>query len=105
MLAIDTRQEEDGDWWVYINGGRVKTALRCTEWAAEAANRDAGEILLTSMNHDGTRKGFATDITQRLASSLCIPVIASGGGGTMEHFEHVFIAGLLQETWYGFARL
>ncbi|MBE7174133.1 MAG: imidazole glycerol phosphate synthase subunit HisF [Williamsia sp.] len=92
VLAIDTRQEADGNWYVYLNGGRVKTEADCFRWAKEGVDRGAGEILLTSMNHDGTKKGFAVDITLQLAS-LSVPVIASGGGGTMEHFTDVFRQG------------
>lgn len=90
VLAIDTKMEEDGEWYVYLNGGRVKTATKCSDWAALAVSKGAGEILLTSMNHDGTKKGFALDITRKLADDLPVPVIASGGGGTMEHFTDVF---------------
>ncbi|RYZ20265.1 MAG: imidazole glycerol phosphate synthase subunit HisF [Chitinophagaceae bacterium] len=90
VLAIDTRQEEDGEWYVYLNGGRTRTERRCADWAREAADRGAGEILLTSMNHDGTKAGFALDITRQLSDALPIPVIASGGGGTMAHFRDVF---------------
>lgn len=90
VLAIDTKQEEDGEWYVYLNGGRVKTDTKCRDWAAQAVAKGAGEILLTSMNHDGTKKGFALDITRKLADELPVPVIASGGGGTMEHFTDVF---------------
>jgi cyclase len=93
VLAIDTRQEEDGEWYVYLNGGRTRTERRCFDWAREAADRGAGEILLTSMNHDGTKAGFAIDITRKLSDSLPIPVIASGGGGTMKHFRDVFVEG------------
>ncbi|RPE09507.1 imidazole glycerol phosphate synthase subunit HisF [Chitinophaga lutea] len=89
VLAIDTRFE-DGDWFVYLNGGRVKTDIRTTDWATEAVERGAGEILLTSMNNDGTKQGFALDITGRLSQSLNVPIIASGGAGTMEHFADVF---------------
>ena len=89
VLAIDTRFE-DGDWFVYLNGGRVKTETRTADWAKEAVDRGAGEILLTSMNNDGTKQGFALDITGRLSQSLHVPVIASGGAGTMEHFADVF---------------
>ena len=92
VLAIDTWQEADGEWYVYLNGGRVKTDTRCFDWAKQGVDRGAGEILLTSMNHDGTKKGFAIDITRRLAE-LSVPVIASGGGGTMEHFTDVFRQG------------
>ncbi len=88
VLAIDTRFEE-GDWYVYLNGGRVKTDALCTDWAREAVDRGAGEILLTSMNNDGTKQGFALDITRQLAENLPVPVIASGGGGTPDHFVDV----------------
>src|ERR1700748_1817394 len=84
VLAIDTKKEEDGNWYVYLNGGRVKTDMLCLDWAREAVDRGAGEILLTSMNNDGTKQGFALDITRELAGSLPVPVIASGGGGTMQ---------------------
>lgn len=90
VLAIDTKQEKDGEWYVYLNGGRVKTDTKCMDWAREGVNRGAGEILLTSMNHDGTKAGFSVDITGRLARELPVPVIASGGAGTMEHFTEVF---------------
>jgi len=90
VLAIDTKQEEDGEWYVYLNGGRTKTEIKCLEWAKTAAGLGAGEILLTSMNHDGTKAGYALDITKLLSENLSIPVIASGGGGTMQHFADVF---------------
>lgn len=93
VLAIDTRQEEDGEWYVYLNGGRVKTDTRCIDWARKGVELGAGEILLTSMNHDGTKQGFAIDITRTLSAELSVPVIASGGGGTMAHFEEVFREG------------
>lgn len=89
VLAIDTRFE-DGDWYVYLNGGRVKTDRKAFDWAKEAVDRGAGEILLTSMNNDGTKQGFALDITAQLSQNLNVPVIASGGAGTMEHFVDVF---------------
>lgn len=90
VLAIDTKQETDGEWYVYLNGGRIKTDVKCFEWAKQAVGLGAGEILLTSMNHDGTKQGFALDITRQLSSHLSVPVIASGGGGKMEHFVDVF---------------
>jgi cyclase len=93
VLAIDTRQEADGKWYVYLNGGRTATGRLCTDWAHEAVDLGAGEILLTSMNHDGTKQGFALDITRELADTLPVPIIASGGGGTMEHFDTVFREG------------
>lgn len=93
VLAIDARQEEDGEWYVYLNGGRTRTDKKCFEWAREAVDLGAGEILLTSMNHDGTKAGFALDITRKLSDALPVPVIASGGGGTMQHFADVFKEG------------
>ncbi|RYG43901.1 MAG: imidazole glycerol phosphate synthase subunit HisF [Chitinophagaceae bacterium] len=90
VLAIDTRQEEDGEWYVYLNGGRVRTDKKCFDWAKEGVASGAGEILLTSMNHDGTKAGFALDITREISSRLPVPVIASGGGGTPQHFADVF---------------
>ena len=90
VLAIDTKKEEDGQWYVYLNGGRTKTDTLCVDWARKALDLGAGEILLTSMNNDGTKTGFALDITSELAKSLPVPVIASGGGGTMQHFADVF---------------
>jgi cyclase len=88
VLAIDTRFEE-GDWYVYLNGGRVRTDRSCLDWAKEGVDRGAGEILLTSMNNDGTKQGFALDITRALAEALPVPVIASGGGGVPDHFVEV----------------
>ncbi|MGV3767596.1 MAG: imidazole glycerol phosphate synthase subunit HisF [Chitinophagaceae bacterium] len=90
VLAIDTKKEEDGEWYVYLNGGRVKTDTTCLEWARRGVEAGAGEILLTSMNNDGTKQGFALDITKTLSETLPVPVIASGGGGTMQHFTDVF---------------
>ena len=93
VLAIDTKKEEDGEWYVYLNGGRLKTETKCFEWAEKGVSLGAGEILLTSMNHDGTKQGFAKDITNKLATALPVPVIASGGGGAMQHFVDVFLDG------------
>jgi len=90
VLAIDTRQEEDGEWYVYLNGGRIRTEMTCFDWAKQGVEAGAGEILLTSMNHDGTKQGFAQDITRLLSDQLPVPVIASGGGGKPEHFAEVF---------------
>jgi cyclase len=89
VVAIDARFE-DGDWWVYVNGGRIRTERRLFDWAAEAESRGAGEILFTSMNHDGTKNGYANEATASLSKSLGIPVIASGGAGRMSHFVDVF---------------
>lgn len=89
VLAIDTKQHEDGDCYVYLNGGRIATETKCLDWAREGVRRGAGEILLTSMNHDGTKAGFAIEITAKVSKAVNVPVIASGGGGRMEHFEEV----------------
>jgi cyclase len=88
VLAIDTKKE-DGNWYVYLNGGRIKTKTLAFDWAKQAIGLGAGEILLTSMNNDGTKNGFAEDIIL-LFSELSVPVIASGGAGTMQHFADVF---------------
>ena len=93
VLAIDTKCEADGNWYVYLNGGRQKTDILTTEWAKKAVDLGAGEILLTSMNHDGTKQGFALDITATISSSLPVPIIASGGGGISSHFYDVFTTG------------
>lgn len=89
VLAIDAKQSENGDWYVYLNGGRIATDVRCIDWAKEAVSRGAGEILLTSMNHDGTKAGFAVEITSLVSNAVHVPVIASGGGGKLEHFEEI----------------
>ena len=90
VLAIDTKKEEDGEWYVYLNGGRTKTGIKCFDWARQGVEMGAGEILLTSMNHDGTKTGFALDITRKLSEALPVPIIASGGGGQPKHFSDVF---------------
>ena len=89
VVAIDANFEED-DWFVYVNGGRIRTKRRLLEWAHEAEQRGAGEILFTSMNHDGTKNGYANQAIAQLSTSLGIPVIASGGAGKMNHFVDVF---------------
>lgn len=93
VLAIDTKKETDGEWYVYLNGGRTKTETKTIEWAKQAVALGAGEILLTSMNNDGTKAGFAVDITLLLSNELSVPVIASGGAGTMGHFKEIFEEG------------
>ncbi|MBS1948823.1 MAG: imidazole glycerol phosphate synthase subunit HisF [Bacteroidetes bacterium] len=90
VLAIDAKKEDDGEWYVYLNGGRTKTDSKCVDWAKKAVELGAGEILLTSMDHDGTKQGFALDITRTLSAQLPVPVIASGGGGSLQHFVDVF---------------
>ena len=92
VLAVDTKFV-DGEWLVYLNGGRIPTEIRTKDWVKEAVDRGAGEILLTSMNNDGTKDGFAIDITKAVSESVNVPVIASGGAGTMEHFTEVFKEG------------
>lgn len=93
VCAIDAKLEEDGEWWCYLNGGRLKTDRKLFEWADEVAKRGAGEILFTSMNHDGTKQGFANEALARLSETLSIPIIASGGAGKKEHFRDVFVEG------------
>ncbi len=89
VLAIDTKFM-NGEWFVFLNGGRIPTDIRTVEWAKQAVSLGAGEILLTSMNNDGTKDGFALDITRAVSEAVNVPVIASGGAGTMEHFVDVF---------------
>ena len=92
VCAIDARQS-DGEWTCYINGGRVPTGRNLFDWAQEVADRGAGEILFTSMNHDGVKEGFALEALSRLHELLPIPVIASGGAGAREHFLEAFTLG------------
>ena len=92
VTAIDAHCV-DGEWICYLNGGRVPTSRRLVEWAHEAQERGAGEILFTSMDHDGVKEGFACEALRLLSQSLEIPVIASGGCGTMEHFYDAFTTG------------
>lgn len=92
VCAIDARQE-NGEWFCYLNGGRERTGRKLFEWAKEAQERGAGEILFTSMDHDGVKEGFANEALSILADKLSIPVIASGGAGTMQHFRDAFTIG------------
>lgn len=92
VCAIDARLDEDG-WYCYVKGGRERTELPLFKWAKEVADRGAGEILFTSMNHDGVKQGFANEALAQLADEVSIPVIASGGAGNMEHFKDVFELG------------
>jgi cyclase len=89
VVAIDARITDD-KWMVVTHGGRNATSLVAIEWAKEITNRGAGEILLTSMENDGTKAGFAIDITSAISQHVGVPVIASGGAGSMEHFKEVF---------------
>ena len=89
VVAIDIKQHDDGEWYVYLNGGRLSTTSKAIDWAIMAVEKGAGEILLTSMDHDGTKAGFALDITRQISSLVSVPVIASGGGGLPIHFYDV----------------
>ena len=92
VLAIDTKQSKN-DWKVFLNGGRIETELDAIEWAKRGADLGAGEILLTSMNADGTKNGFEIELTRKISESVNVPVIASGGAGKPEHFTKVFEKG------------
>ncbi|MCR5130548.1 MAG: imidazole glycerol phosphate synthase subunit HisF [Prevotella sp.] len=93
VCAIDARFEETTGWQCYLNGGRLPVDRNLFDWAREAQERGAGEILFTSMNHDGTKGGFANEALAQLADQLSIPIIASGGAGTKEHFRDAFAIG------------
>ena len=92
VCAIDARNDADG-WHCYIKGGRERTPLRLMDWAREVADRGAGEILFTSMDHDGVKQGFANEALAQLSAEVSIPVIASGGAGKKEHFRDAFTLG------------
>ena len=92
VVAIDAKQI-DGDWIVHLVGGKVPTELNLFDWAKEVEQRGAGEILFTSMNNDGTKNGFANEALAKLSEIVNIPIIASGGAGTMEHFAETFTNG------------
>lgn len=92
VCAIDAKFDHN-DWIVYVNGGRIPTEKKLFAWAKEAQERGAGEILFTSMNHDGTKDGFANEALAQLSDMLSIPIIASGGAGKMHHFKDVFTTG------------
>ena len=94
VCTIDAKRRADGSGWdVYLNGGRVNTGLDALEWARDAEKLGAGEILLTSMDADGTKKGYDLELTRRISENANIPVIASGGAGTLEHFYDAFTLG------------
>ncbi len=92
VVAIDAKII-DNEWFVYLNGGRIKTDIKLFEWAKQVADSGAGEILFTSMNHDGTKNGFANHALRQLSDTLPIPIIASGGAGNMQHFYDTFTEG------------
>lgn len=93
VCAIDAKRREGGGWDVYLNGGRVNTGIDAVEWAKKAEELGAGEILLTSMDCDGTKAGYDIELTRAISENAKIPVIASGGAGTMEHFLDAFREG------------
>jgi imidazole glycerol-phosphate synthase subunit HisF len=92
VVAMDPRYV-DGKWVVHINGGRIPTDKQAVEWAREVEDRGAGEILLTSMDRDGTKAGYDLELTEAVAEAVSIPVIASGGAGAREHFAHALTHG------------
>ena len=94
VVAIDAKKRADGSGWnIYHNGGRIDMGIDAVEWAIEADRLGAGEILLTSMDGDGTKAGYDLELTRAIAGQVSIPVIASGGAGTMEHFREAFTVG------------
>jgi len=93
VVAIDVKREPDGHYQVYVNGGRVPTGREALAWAREVESRGAGEILLTSMDRDGTQDGYDLGITHAVADAVSIPVVASGGAGSLEHFYDVLTEG------------
>jgi len=93
VLAIDARKSGDDSWEVYINGGRTPTGLDCLDWVKRGVELGAGEILLTSMDADGTKDGYDIELTRAVSEAVAVPVIASGGAGTLEHFYEVLTAG------------
>ncbi len=92
VVAVDAKFVNN-DWYVHLNGGRIQTAHKLFDWVGEAQERGAGEILFTSMDHDGTKQGFANGALARMSAQLSIPIIASGGAGNKEHFAEVFTTG------------
>ena len=92
VVAIDAKETSEG-WFCYLNGGRIPTERNLFDWAREVCSRGAGEILFTSMNHDGVKSGYANEALARLSEELTIPVIASGGAGSMQHFRDTFLYG------------
>ena len=92
VVAIDAKQI-NGKWFVFLNGGRLPTDIPLLQWAKEAENRGAGEILFTSMDHDGTKNGFACQALAEMSDLVGIPIIASGGAGNIDHFSEVFTIG------------
>ena len=93
VVAIDAKRREDGGWNIYKHGGRLDTGIDAIEWAEKVERLGAGEILLTSMDCDGTKAGYDIELTRAIADAVSIPVIASGGAGTLEHFYDALTEG------------
>ena len=93
VLAVDARKSQEGCWEVFINGGRIATGLDCVDWVKKAVGLGAGEVLLTSMDCDGTKDGYDLELTRAVSEAVHVPVIASGGAGKLEHFYDVLTKG------------
>ena len=93
VVAIDAKRRAGGGWNIYKNGGRIDMGIDAVEWAMKAESLGAGEILLTSMDGDGTKAGYDLELTKQISDNVSVPVIASGGAGTMEHFYEAFTKG------------
>lgn len=93
VVAIDARRRDDGGWNIYKNGGRIDTGIDAVEWAVKVTGLGAGEILLTSMDADGTKAGYDLELTRTISENVSVPVIASGGAGNMEHFYDALTTG------------
>jgi imidazole glycerol-phosphate synthase subunit HisF len=93
VIAVDANLDERGEWVVWLNGGRMATEIKVLDWVREAADRGAGEVLLTSMRHDGSKAGFANELNRSVAEAVPIPLIASGGAGSVADFADAFELG------------
>ncbi len=93
VVAMDAKRRDSGGWTLYLNGGRIDTGKDAVEWAKEVQQLGAGEILLTSMDRDGTKRGYDLELTRAISQAVSIPVIASGGAGQLEHFYNAFTEG------------
>ena len=93
VVAMDAKRRDSGGWTLYLNGGRIDTGKDAVEWAKEVQQLGAGEILLTSMDRDGTKRGYDLELTRAISQAVSIPVIASGGAGQLEHFYDAFTEG------------
>ncbi|MEG1427812.1 MAG: HisA/HisF-related TIM barrel protein, partial [Oscillospiraceae bacterium] len=93
VVAMDAKRTKNGNWSLYLNGGRIDTEIDAVQWAKQVEKLGAGEILLTSMDCDGTKAGYDLELTRAVSEAVGIPVIASGGAGTMKHFQEAFTLG------------